>query len=67
MTQRTSLVGGIVSFTAVIILSWVSQNLDERGGYFQRMLLPVIEESIDFLEDTDTLDVRGAPPPLSPS
>lgn len=56
MTQRTSLVGGSISFAVVILLSLLSQDMVEGGGFFQQMLVPVIEDSIDALEDTDTLD-----------
>jgi hypothetical protein len=55
MTQRTSLVGGVISFTAVILLSSLIKEMLDGGGFFQQMLVPVIEDSIDALEDTDTL------------
>ncbi len=67
MTQKTSFVGGIVSFTAVIILSCLSHDMVEGGGFFQRMLAPVPEESMEGLEDPDTLDPQPVAPPLSPS
>jgi len=67
MTQKTSFVGGIVSFTAVIILSCLSQGMVEGGSFLQRMLAPDLEESFDGLEGADTLDPQPVAPPLSPS
>jgi hypothetical protein len=63
MTQKTSFVGGIVSFTAVIILSCLSQGMVEGGSFFQQMLAPALEESVDGLEGADTLDPRACRSP----
>jgi len=57
------LVGGIISISAVILLSFLSQDMVEEGGFIQRMLVPVPTDSIEVLEDSDTLDPeRGGPP-----
>jgi len=56
MTQRTSLVGGIISISAVILLSFLSRDMVEGEGFIQRILVPVPTDSIEALEDSDTLD-----------
>ncbi len=63
MTQRTSLVGGIISISAVVLLSLLSRDMVGGEGFIQRMLVPVPTDSIEALEDSDTLDPRcgGAP------
>ncbi len=44
MTQRTSLVGGFVSFVAVALLSCLSLDMVEDGGFFmQELELTVVD------------------------
>jgi hypothetical protein len=59
MTQRTSMVGGIISFTAVIFLTSLTEDRVEGGGLLQRMVLPGCEDSIDALENPDSLASGG--------
>jgi hypothetical protein len=40
MTPRTSLIGGIISFVAVILLSWLSLDLVEEGALFGVQVAP---------------------------
>ncbi|MFH1763069.1 MAG: hypothetical protein ABIF09_02650, partial [Gemmatimonadota bacterium] len=61
MTQRTSLVGGIIAFSAVILLSCLTQNLVGGNGLFHQKLLPAVEDSVDVFEGPDTLDPQGQP------
>lgn len=50
------MVGGIISISAVILLSFLSRDMVEGEGFIQRMLVPVPTDSIEALEDSDTLD-----------
>ena len=36
MTQKTSFVGGVISFAAVILLSILSLDTVEEGGFFMQ-------------------------------
>ena len=40
MTPRTSMIGGIISFVAVILLSWLSLDMVEEGGLFSLQVAP---------------------------
>lgn len=60
MTQRTSLVGGILAFSAVILLSCLTRNLVGGNGFLHQMLLPALEDSVEVFEGPDTLDPQRA-------
>ena len=59
MTQRASFIGGIVSFTAVTILSLLSRGLLNEGEGLQHLLFPPVQDSVHALEDPDSIDPGG--------
>ena len=70
MTPKASWIGGTISFTAVLVLSWLCQGVEQSGGFFEEILAPT-EEGAMTLEvdtptlraDTSTLEVDTPPPP----
>ena len=52
MTPRASFVGGIISFTAVILLSVLSLDMVEGVGFFMQGVIPSKVEAPEVPEDS---------------
>lgn len=55
MTQRTSLVGGVLSFAAVIFLTFLCEGIGENGSLLRQRSVPVPGDSVGASEDRDTV------------
>ena len=57
MTRKASMVGGTISFLAVAVLSLLSLDMVEGGGFFMEGLVPLEVRSPE--TDVDSSAVKG--------
>lgn len=56
MKQRTSLIGGTISLVGVILLSWLSLDMVEGGGFF---ILEPAHSGVEVLSDESAILESG--------